>query len=192
MSLLKYEHKSGDENYFYILALPLVPIVLPLIFYFGLIIEKFNQSKTTIRKLFYPLFVLAALLPGIVIPILTVVTYDSWIVKFIASDRYIEKLSRTYYVAEGKGSWPATEEISKNNVQLYQSYGWRILSSQESKDWYENKNAWNSEFANPLYIIGWSLGLNIPLLMVFLLEAWIAWIAKKETVEKIEHYDNAA
>lgn len=192
MGLLKYEHKAGDENYFYIIALPLVPIILPLIYYFGLIIEKFNHSKTTIRKLFYPLFVIAALLPGITIPILTVVTYDSWIVSFISRERYIDKLSRKYYVVESPELYSYPVEVTRETISNYLFKGYKILGQEESQDWYERQEAWASYFFNPLYLIGWAIGLNIPLLLVYLLENWVVWIAKKETPEKIEEYDNAA
>lgn len=192
MNFWKYKSSEGDSSYFAILSLPFIPIFFPIVCYFALVMEKFSKSKTTISKLFFPVFVLAALLPCIGIPVSTVVTYDAWLVKFVAHERYIEKLKRDAYVVKQPSLYGEEIEISRAALPFYERIGYSVLNMKDSQEWYERKNAWDENFANPLYLIGMALGLNIPLLIVFLLEAWIGWVTKKESNVKVEEYDNAA
>ena len=193
MTILKYEKREGDSSYFYLLALPLILVITPIVFYFCLIMKKFEDSKSTFQKLVFPVFVLSALIPLIVIPTLTVVTYDAWFVKYEAHQRYSESKFKRYFVMENPGVYYSTyEEVPREKAVEYYRNGYKFMSIKDSREWFERRNAWNSSFANPLYLLGWAIVLNIPLFFILLIERWVGWILKKEVKEVEKSFDEAA
>lgn len=122
----KNASQSVTEFFDAIVAIPLLVLSLaaiPFLFVFGILFELAQKADTPLKKIFCSLLIIAAILPAIAIPWVTISSLHGQYIDWSASKRTFET-SSTMYDLENKRSISVMNEFIGTGIRkgIYQPY----------------------------------------------------------------------